>query len=910
MARESLLGIRFDGGYGGTLGALTLSFRLEHCSREDFSDIRLWRQPYDPTPFAFYEAQATLLATATLAGEATAFTASFPASPAWIYPCVGSRAESDYLWVTATVNPEISPDAEVWISVENASIALTGGATFTVANGAAQAPHRVFPYIWQIGAYLRQDSGLTATWAGRLENRPAERLGHLTDVILVNDMKVRYDSAADCFTTTWDGRGRDNSGQAARVRTLRDAHHPACRVRACLTKGDNVIAVDGVKGYPIACAAASAARRAQLVASICRTLDACGLDGLDIDWEYPGDHVDGAAQVERDWMAYGLLMRDLAAAFFDRGWTLSFCTNLGYKMAPESCHGAFHAADYINAMAYGGSPLNASPQVMMTGLAVATSRGVPKRRIVAGQAMYAAEGGNPAWGTVIGFLDAAYPGDLARQWDADLVWTNRVHNGTTITKETFEGPASHHAKAVWCRANGYGGVMSWGYYADAVWGNERRLCLARHQAAAIWPEPRWSPPDPPQDADGFYLLDSEEDWRWLGAHGDVSARLAGDIALTHDPLPIDRFSGTLDGAGHTLRLAEDAWIAGIGQTALVRNLTGTVKNLRIDLHGRIVNRASRWYDTTADLTANTLAGTNHTAALAGTVNGGGLIENVELIVREGAEIQGPGYVGGLAALVFAAAGDCAAVRDCRVQVAGTLRSLARNTAEALINPDYATVGTVAGWVACPAGGSVEVSGNVAVLEPTAVLAAETGATASVGGLIGDLNNANPALADNAVYVAAGASLANNNAAQSGKVKLSHGVASFFLGAGASVEPCAVAREPGAAVLASGVGGVVAAEPASLVLTASPQEAGTALQVAAFSPAPGGEVRLAVRNAGNDAVAIGAGARPVVEFLDGAGGVAERVRPERTAVEGGVMSFALPTPSAPRDPQLFRVRLTP
>ncbi len=480
LAREALLGIRFDNALGGKVSAFDVKFRLVNCTKADITDIKYWKQPFGHN-YGFYEAEATVgpSATVSAADDATAFTASFPAGSVWFYPQVGTREDSDYLWVTATINPEISPDAKIWVSVPTAKITLSNGGVFDVVNGAETAPHRVFPFVHQIGAYLRQDgTALTGTWAGKLEDSPANRVGNLTDIVVCNDFLVAYDSENDTFKTTWDARGRDNTAQVARIKALRDQYNTKCMIRASLTKGNGTITVDGVTGRPIACAAASAARRKQLIDAILAVMESAGLDGLDIDWEYPGDHAATTANTQRDWHAYGLLMRDLAAAFFDKGYVLSFCSNLGYQMAPDGYYAAFHAADFVNAMGYGNPTLNASPQVMMTSINVCTSRGVPSRRIVVGQAMYAYEVQNPGWDFVVPWLKDEWPSDKTRWWDADLVWMDRSvtkTDGTVLStnKETFEGPASYHAKCNWCRANGCGGVMSWGYYTDVPWDDAR-----------------------------------------------------------------------------------------------------------------------------------------------------------------------------------------------------------------------------------------------------------------------------------------------------------------------------------------------------------------------------------------------------------------------------------------------------
>lgn len=815
LAREALLGIRFDNALGGNASAFDVKFVLVNCTKADITDIKYWRQPYTHN-YGFYEAEATEgpSATVSAADGAMEFTASFPAGSVWFYPQVGTREDSDYLWVTATINPEISPDAQIWVSVPTEKITLSNGGVFDVVNGAETQPHRVFPFVHQIGAYLRQDdTALTGTWAGKLEDSPANRVGNLTDIVVCNDFLVAYDSENDTFTTTWDARGGDNTAQVARIKALRDQYNPKCMIRASLTKGEETITVDGVTGRPIACAAASAARRKQLIDSILAVMESAGLDGLDIDWEYPGDHDVTTANTQRDWHAYGLLMRDLAAAFFDKGYVLSFCSNLGYQMAPEGYYAAFHAADFVNAMAYGNTTLNASPQVMMTGINVCTSRGVPPRRIVVGQAMYAYEVQNPGWDSVVGWLKVAWPDDNTRWWDADLVWTNRTATKADNTvlsteKETFEGPSSYHAKCNWCRANGYGGVMSWGYYTDFTWDDADLMSLARHQAKSCWPRENWSWPTPPQDNDGAYLLDSEEDWFWLRDNPSVNARFAADIALVHDPLPIETFSGTIDGAGHTLTISNDVWLAYDTNPALIRTLTGTVKNLTIDLYGRVVSRASRWNDTTASKTANTLATnvTHNAAVLAANLGAGGVIDGVELFIRPGAEVQGPQRVAGLAASVWVGNGNHAEIRNSSVHVDGVVRSLARNTAEGNITVQNQCAGGLAGWVGCPGAQNIVVTNNIVSLASTGRVAVETGSSSSAGGVIGDLNNVNPLVQSNAVYVASGATVSANESAAAGKVRTSYANASYSIASSGNAGQTLFFIEDGAAALADSVGG--------------------------------------------------------------------------------------------------------
>ncbi len=275
----------------------------------------------------------------------------------------------------------------------------------------------------------------------------------------------------------------------------------------------------------------------------------------------------------------------------------------------------------------------------------------------------------------------------------------------------------------------------------------------------------------------------------------------------HDPLPIETFSGTIDGAGHTLTISNDVWLAYDSNPALVRTLTGTVKNLKIDLYGRVVSRASRWNDKTASTTANTLAdGAHNAAVLAVNLEAGGIIDGVELTLHPGSEVQGPRLVAGLAANVWVPNGSHAEIRNCRVHVEGVVRALARNTAEGDITVQNQVAGGLAGWVACPGARNIVVTNNIVSLASTGRVAVETGSSSSAGGVIGDLNNANPLVQGNAVYVASGATVSANESAGASIVRTSYANASYSIASSANAGQTTFFTEDGAAALAGSVGG--------------------------------------------------------------------------------------------------------
>lgn len=695
LEKESLIGIRFDDNYGGAPSTINLHFDFKNCNRSVIKSIEVWYQKSPAYAFSSDDEKNRLLQTSLDSDDL-----EISDLMQWIYPKNQNNSDSDYLWIVAAIDPDIPAAAEIRVSITNDEISLAGN-KYVVKNGKAKAPHRVFPYYYRSGAYFRQDR-VTANSCAPLENETASRVKALDDIILINHLDVTYQNGV--VGSNWTDA--DTSG-VEYVKGLRDTYHKKAMVRIGLTKG--TVSSEG-ETYPLSLICANEEARQELIRQIIDLMERLGVDGLDIDWEYPGVKsvrnekgnlvagFDSNEAWERDWHNYGLLMRDLSEKFFDRGWVLSMCTNLGWSMPSDATMSAnrtkfmnvLHVPDYIDSMAYGGQPLNASPRVMIDkGIKCITDCGVPKRRIVVGQAMYAYENGNPGWSGVVNWIKKQYGDDKIRWWDADYV----LRDGTT--KETYEGPSSYQAKCNWCRANDYGGVMSWGYYTDVAWNGDDLMSLARHQAKSCWPIASKTWPTPEQDSEGWYLLKSESDWFWLRDNSKVKAKFAADITLEHDPLPIESWQGTLDGNGHKLIIPRDTWLCYDDNPALIRTLNGTVKNLTVDLYGRVVSRASRWNDTACTTGENTLTTplNDHCAAvLASRARWGANVDNVTIVVHAGAEVQGPVRTSALIADVFVSQGNKALITNSKAIIEGTVHSLARNTAES----DIAVTGKLVG----------------------------------------------------------------------------------------------------------------------------------------------------------------------------------------------------------------------
>ena len=760
--QESLIGLRFADSWGGGLNALSFQVDLKGCTRGDFSNIHLWIQP--KPAYAFYAPTAVLLdnsiMTKTVNGEAsaTSFTITFEnknyqavpqdRAKGWVY-------NNDRIWLTASINEAISPDAEITIRVVSPSLKL-GGNTYNIADITPTPPHRVYPYRYRINAYLRNER-MKGAVSGRnsdiFDNLPQQRVANLTDLTLINLYPI-YNSASDAFTLSWDkkvvaaGTVSDTVG-IERLRMLRDTYHPKARLHVSLTMG-SALTLDSMNtGNAFDATALGHATgeryRAAFVQHIVALMEEKRLNGLDIDWEYPntlgGENINNG-----EYEKYGLLLRELAEAFFPYGWDLAVCTNQSGWHIPGG--EVLAAADFINAMAYGPWPQFLANTVMDAGISVCTERNVPKRRIVVGQAMYSNAAQQYGWDACVNRLQKL---PLPQALDCDAYKETWSHNGKSGNYLYFCGPTTYRTKCNRVRLEGYGGVMSWGYYSDVAWNNT--FSLGRHQAQAIWPE-SGVVTTPPQTADGYYAIDSEDDWAWLRANPTAKARLTADITFTRDPLPIEGFSGELDGDGHTLTLPKNTWIATFGNTALFSSVTGSLHDLTLDIYGRVITRADHAADSGPETTSTPPS--TITAGLVGNLSSGGHLENITVFLREGAEIQG---INGTAAVVGNAHCDTThtvRIKNVTADIAGTIRILTETATGTPYDVKNGAAGGLIGWWGGPSGTGLALENCTVKLRSTALINAETGTVSSAGAGIGHVNNINATLAGLHIQWTAGA----------------------------------------------------------------------------------------------------------------------------------------------------------
>lgn len=247
---------------------------------------------------------------------------------------------------------------------------------------------------------------------------------------------------------------------------------------------------------------ASRSRFAESAAALVRDHD---LDGIDVDWEYPGQPGEGNTHRPEDRETFTLLLEAVRDALED-GQLVTIAAAAGQRYLDHTNMAAAHRhLDFVNLMTYdyagawsartahhanlypsasGGASSSRAVEQMV-------AAGVPASKVVLGAAFYGyewrgVEGGSdglgrPFSGAVTarsyadleaGFIDR---GGFRRVWDegaqAPTLW-----NAASRTFISYEDPASVAAKAAYARSQGLGGLMYWQHHHDPA---ERLLDAAR-----------------------------------------------------------------------------------------------------------------------------------------------------------------------------------------------------------------------------------------------------------------------------------------------------------------------------------------------------------------------------------------------------------------------------------------------
>jgi chitinase len=251
--------------------------------------------------------------------------------------------------------------------------------------------------------------------------------------------------------------------------------------------------------------ALTAQSRAVFIQSVMEFLDRFKLDGLDIDWEYPGMPGSGHPFRKEDKQNFTLLLKELRASFAKEtakthkrlyltiaaGAADEFVENTEMAKVAEY-------VDTVNLMTYdyyeaGSDPISgnhaplfvnpADPKKSAAALSVAAfeKAGVPARKILLGMPFY-----GRAWGQVadvnhglfqpgkpVPNANARYSSIVANMLDQGYVryWDDRasvpfLYNAEKHIFVSYEDPESIAAKCKYVLAHDLGGVMFWEYSND------------------------------------------------------------------------------------------------------------------------------------------------------------------------------------------------------------------------------------------------------------------------------------------------------------------------------------------------------------------------------------------------------------------------------------------------------------
>lgn len=276
--------------------------------------------------------------------------------------------------------------------------------------------------------------------------------------------------------------------QLAHLRSLQ-AKNPQLKI---------LLSVGGWEAEGFSDAALSAASRETFARSVVALLREHSLDGVDLDWEYPGQSVAGIKSRPQDKQNFTALLRELRAQLGDRylltiasadreyfdftemdrlhvylDWINVMSYDFFNSLTPTTGH---HAGLYASAFA-APTDRNADASVKQH-----LAAGIPPQKLVLGVAFYGRgfagvqplhdgvnqpyerfEAAHPYAELVEKFIDR---GGFVRKWDAKaqapFLW-----NAQTRAFITYEDPQSIAIKAAYVRKHHLGGMMFWELSQDS-----------------------------------------------------------------------------------------------------------------------------------------------------------------------------------------------------------------------------------------------------------------------------------------------------------------------------------------------------------------------------------------------------------------------------------------------------------
>ena len=273
---------------------------------------------------------------------------------------------------------------------------------------------------------------------------------------------------------TFDGVNIDNGGRLRKIVELK-------RVKPSLKV---VLSVGGWTSGRFSEMAADASLRRAFAKDCSRKVKEYGLDGIDIDWEYPTSSAAGISSSPADTDNFTLLMRDLRAAL-GKGKLLTLATVCDARFIDFPA--ILPYIDFVNVMAYdmGRAPRLHSGLYPSERTGRFTSSqaveahlkaGVPASRLVLGMPFYGR--GGAQYADFSDFKDVGFDKSFRELWDETAKVPYLADSVGTVVIG-FENPRSLQYKCRYILQRGLLGGMYWEYSCDSP---DRQLSRTVYEA--------------------------------------------------------------------------------------------------------------------------------------------------------------------------------------------------------------------------------------------------------------------------------------------------------------------------------------------------------------------------------------------------------------------------------------------
>lgn len=350
------------------------------------------------------------------------------------FACDVPVAGEQYLWLTYDLAATAQGDA----AIDGAWVGLHGPSGLPPVVPSSPDPAgaaKVFPFVHRTIPYYR--FGHLVKW--RPDHLQPAHFDLITDII------------GFCVGCNADGTiegAADPETVAAleKVRTLKG------------TKPVNLLLGVGHVAKTLPAVVADPSRRGRYAQALVDFAVRHGLQGIDIDWEYPEN--------DRDWEHFGLLLQDLRERCFAPGLTLSCAVEVSYKPPPAA---VCDQLDFVSLMAYDAQGEHSTFAFMERQVNIARKMGIPDARIVVGLPFYSNEieqrnwDAQMGWDSIVGVLPQMKPGD------------NTFTDPRSGKRHFFNGPDLIRQKAAYVKDQKLGGCMIWAYDTDVSLGHPLSL---------------------------------------------------------------------------------------------------------------------------------------------------------------------------------------------------------------------------------------------------------------------------------------------------------------------------------------------------------------------------------------------------------------------------------------------------